>query len=131
MGTRYFGTTNPKQPSLVQISSYRTANVSGDWSLVLDDNTSRTAVLTLFQNGNAVYGTGDMNQGNNTSLKAAASGTVKGSRLNMNLVLLGKLSLYRLSLTISEDSINGSYSAFTPGTYQIAGIAKGRALNLT
>ena len=100
-------------------------NVSGSWSLKLDDKTSKKADLTLFQNGNAVYGTGNMNQGANTTLQAAASGTVTGSRLNLNLVSLGKVILYRFSLTISKDSVTGSYSALTPGESQITGTANG------
>ena len=142
IGTRYFGATNSKQSSRVQnqtiairpvvnvtapakISSAGIANLSGSWSLKLDDSTSRKADLTLFQNGNAVYGTGNMNQGTNTTLQAAASGTVTGSKLNLNLVSLGKVSLYRFSLTISKDSLTGSYSALTPGASQITGTAKG------
>ena len=108
-----------------KISNAGMANVSGSWSLELDDKASKKADLTIFQNGNAVYGTGDMNQGANTTLQAAASGTVTGSRLNLNLVSLGKVSLYRFSLTISKDSVTGGYSAFTPGESQITGTAKG------
>ena len=142
MGTHYYGALNPQQSSLVQnqnlairpvvnvtapaeISPAGIAKVSGSWSLKLDDNTSRKADLTLFQNGNAVYGTGNMNQGTNTTLQAAASGTVTGNKLNLNLVSLGKISLYRFSLTISKDSVTGSYSDLTPGAPQITGTAKG------
>ncbi|VVB64010.1 Uncharacterised protein [uncultured archaeon] len=142
IGTRYFGTMNPQQSSRVQnqtiairpvmkvttsaeISSAGIANVSGSWSLKLDNNTSGKANLSLFQNGNAVYGTGNINQGTNTTLQAAASGTVTDSRLNLYLVSLGKVSLYSFSLTISKDSVNGSYSALTPGESQIIGTAKG------
>jgi len=142
VGTHYFGALNPQQSSRVQkqtlvvrpvvnvtapakISNAGMANVSGSWSLKLDGNTSRKADLTLFQNGNAVYGTGNMNQGANTTLQAAASGTFTGSRLNLNLVSLGKVSLYRFSLTIYKNSVTGSYSAFIPGGSQITGTAEG------
>ena len=142
IGTRYFGPTNSQQSSRVQnqtiairpvvnvtapakISSAGIVNVSGNWSLKLDDNTSKKADLTLFQNGNAVYGTGNINPGTNAKLQAAASGTVTGTWLNLNLVSLGKVSLYRFSLTISKDSVTGSYRALTPGASQITGNAKG------
>ena len=142
IGTHYFGITNSQQSSRAQnqtvairpaenvtapakISSAGIAKVSGSWSLKLDDNTSRNAALTLFHNGDTVYGTGYMNQGTNTTLQAAASGAVTGNRLNLNLVSLGKVSLYRFSLTISNDSVMGSYSALTPGASQITGTAKG------
>ena len=79
MGTHYYGALNPLQSSLVQnqtlatrqavnvaepakISPAGIAAVSGSWSLKLDDNTSRMADLALFQSGDAVYGTGNMNQ---------------------------------------------------------------------
>jgi hypothetical protein len=48
------------------------------------------ALLDTFPNGNAVYGTGDMNHDTNTILQAAASGTVTGYKLNLNLIPLGK-----------------------------------------
>jgi hypothetical protein len=142
IGTRYFGTTNSQQSSQVQnhtiaisptakvtapvkISSAGITNVSGSWTVMLDDNKTKKAALTLLQNGNAVYGTGNVSQGTNTTLLATASGTVEGSGLNLNLVSLGKLSLYRFSLTISNDSVTGSYSTLTPGASQITGTAKG------
>ena len=142
MGTQYYGASNPQQSILVhnqtiairpvvnvtapvRISSAGVTKVSGGWSLKLDDNTSMKATLTLFQNGNAVYGTGNMNLGTNTTLLAAASGTVTGSTLNLNLVSFEKVRLYRISLTISKDSVTGIYSALTPGASQTTGTAKG------
>ena len=142
MGTHYYGALNPQQSSRVQnqtlavspvvdvtapaeTSSAGIAKVSGSWSLKLDDNMSSKADLTLFQNGNAVYGTGNMNPGTNNTLQAAASGIVTGNKLNLNLVSLGKISLYRFFLMINKDSVTGSYSASTPGAPQITGTAKG------
>lgn len=98
MGTHYYGALNPLQSSLVQnqtlatrqavnvdeptrISPAGIAMVSGSWSLKLDDNTSSKADLSLFQGGDAVYGTGNMNQGSNSTLQVAASGTVTGNEL--------------------------------------------------
>lgn len=142
IGTHYYGALNPQQSSRVQnqtvairpvvnvtapdrTSSAGTVKVSGNWSLTLDDNTSRKVDLTLFQNGDAVYGTGNMTRGANTTLQAAASGTVTGARLVLNLVSLRKVGLYRFSLLISRDSATGSYSALTPGGSRIGGTASG------
>ena len=130
IGTQYFGPMNPQQSSRIQnlttavkpivnitssaeISSTRTVKVSGNWSLRLDDNASRKASLTLFQNGNVVYGTGKIRQSTN-ELQAVASGTITGSKLDLNLVSLGKVRLYRFYLTISKDSVAGSYIVLTP-----------------
>jgi hypothetical protein len=104
------------------------AIVSGSWSLELNDSMSRKATLTIFQNGDAVYGTGNLNLDANTTMIAAASGTVKGDQVNLDIVSLGKVSLYRISLTVSGDSATGSYTAFSPGLPQSTGTAKGLRL---
>ena len=53
-------------------------SISGGWSLELTDSASHTAALTLFQSGDAVFGTGNVNLDANTTMMAAASGTLKG-----------------------------------------------------
>ena len=98
---------------------------SGIWSLVLNDSTSRTAALILFQNGDAVYGTGNINLDANTAMMAAASGTIAGDRLNLDLVSLEKVSLYRISMTINGDSATGNYTAFKPNSASAPGPATG------
>jgi len=114
-------TTVPVQPT----TSSHTTSVSGSWSLELNDSASRTAALTLFQNGDAVYGTGNINLDANTTMIAAASGTITGDRLNLDLVSLEKVSLYRISMTVNGDSATGSYTAFTPSSASITGTANG------
>ncbi|VVB63575.1 Uncharacterised protein [uncultured archaeon] len=94
----------------------------------LDDNASRKADLTRFQNGNAVYGTGNTNRCTNTTLQVAKDGTATGSRLNLNLASLGKVRLYRFSRIISKDSVTGNCNALTPNASQITGTAKGEQL---
>jgi len=101
------------------------AIVSGSWSLDLNDSASRKAVLTIFQNGDAIYGTGNLNLDANTAMTAAASGTVTGDQVNLDIVSLGKVSLYRVSMTVSGDSATGSYTAFSPGLPPSTGTAKG------
>ena len=98
---------------------------SGSWSLVLNDSASRTAVLTLFQNGDAVYGTGNLNLDANTTLIAAASGTIAGDKLSLDVVSLGKVSLYRITMTLSGDSATGDYTAFNPSVASTTGTANG------
>ena len=101
------------------------AIVSGSWSLDLNDSASRKAILTLFQNGDAVYGTGNLNLDANTAMTAAASGTVRGDQVNLDIVSLGKVSLYRISMTVSGDSATGNYTTFSPGLPPSTGTAKG------
>ena len=101
------------------------AIVSGSWSLDLNDSASRKAILTIFQNGDTVYGTGNLNLDANTAMTAAASGTVTGDQVNLDIVSLGKVSLYRISMTVSGDAATGSYTAFSPGLPPSTGTAKG------
>ncbi|VVB63380.1 Uncharacterised protein [uncultured archaeon] len=114
-------TTAPVQPT----TSSDTTSVSGSWSLELNDSVSRTAALTLFQNGDAVYGTGSINLDANTTMIAAAFGTITGDRLNLDLVSLGKVNLYRISMTVNGDSATGSYTAFNPSSASTTGTANG------
>jgi hypothetical protein len=89
------------------------ASIAGTWSFELSDSASRSAILTLLQGaGGAVYGKGTIMDGNDTFV-AAASGSVAGDKLNLDLVSLEKLSLYRLALTLSVDSATGSYDLFS------------------
>ena len=99
-------------------------SVSGSWSLELTDSASRTAVLTLFQSGDAVYGSGNVNLDANTTMMAA-SGTLTGSELNLDLITLGKVNLYRLTLMVSGESATGNYTAYSPSSSPSTGTAKG------
>jgi hypothetical protein len=100
-------------------------SVSGGWSLELTDSASRTAVLTLFQSGDAVFGTGNVNLDANTTMMATASGTLTDNKLNLDLVTLGKVNLYRLALMVSGESATGDYTAYSPNASPSTGSAKG------
>ena len=104
------------------------AIVSGSWSLDLNDSASRKAILTIFQNGDTIYGTGNLNLDANTAMIAVASGTVTGNQVNLDIVSLGKVTLYRIFMTVSGDSATGSYTAFSPGLSPATGTAKGLRL---
>ena len=105
-------------------SSTTTTSVSGSWSFELGDSTVKNGVLTLFQVGDAVFGTGSMNDGNSTLL-VAASGSLDGSKLNLDLTTLGTINLYRLALTPSGDSASGDYQAFSAAGNTLTGSANG------
>jgi hypothetical protein len=100
--------TTPAQSTPVEAAS-----IAGTWYFELTDSVSRNATLTLLQGADgAVYGKGSIMEGNDT-YTAAASGSVTGDKLNLDLVSLEKLSLYRLALTLSGDSATGSYGLFS------------------
>lgn len=88
--------------------------ISGGWTLELNGSTPSMASLAIFQNGDAVYGTGNINQDANTTVTAAASGTATGNNVNLNMVSSGKVRFYRVVLIVNGDSATGSYTAFSP-----------------
>ena len=104
------------------------AIVSGSWSFELNDSASRKAILNIFQNGDAIYGTGNINLDANTAMTATVSGTVKGDQVNLDIVSLRKVSLYRISMIVNGDSATGSYTAFSLGLPPSTGTAKGLRL---
>lgn len=116
--------TNSTAPVQSKTSS-EPISVSGSWSLVLNDSVSRTAALTLFQSGDAVYGTGNINRDANTTMMAAASGTITGDRLDLDLVSLEKVNLHRISMIVNGDSATGSFTAFNPNSASTTGTANG------
>jgi hypothetical protein len=106
-------TIEPVQPT---ISPDTTSSMTGRWSLKLNDNASRNAALTLFQSGEAVYGTGNINLDPTTVAMAIASGIIKNDKLSLDVVSLGQVSLYRIYMTLSGDSASGSYTTYSPGS---------------
>jgi hypothetical protein len=117
-------TTAAPAPAQV-VAPTEPTSVSGGWSLELTDSASHTAILTLFQSGDAVYGSGNMNLDDNTTLIATACGSLIDSELNLDLVTLGKVNLYRLALMVSGESATGNYTAYSPLASPSTGSARG------
>ena len=109
--------TSPKQIEALSIP--------GNWSLEIADNVSRNATLTLFQNGDTVFGKGSFREDGNNTLTVAAGGSITGNKLDMDLITLEKMSLYKISMTVSGDSAIGSYTAFSTIGSPSKGTAKG------
>ena len=57
--------------------------------------------------------------------QAAASGTVVGDRLKLDLVSIGSIALYRFDLSLSGDLLSGNYSAFGSDGSTWSGTASG------
>ncbi len=114
----------PASSAATSAATSSAAMASGSWSLELKDSTLKEIVLTLFEHGNAVFGTGSMSNENSTLL-VAASGFLDGDTLNLDLTTLGSINLYRLSLTTSGDSASGNYTAFSASGQSWIGSAEG------
>ncbi|HPJ29781.1 MAG TPA: hypothetical protein PLZ42_00135 [Methanothrix sp.] len=57
--------------------------------------------------------------------QAAASGTVVGDRLELDLVSIGPIALYRFDLSLSGDLVSGNYSAYGSDGSSWSGTASG------
>ncbi len=99
-------------------------SVSGKWSIEIADSTFQSAVLTLYQSSDAVFGKGFLSEDNNT-ITLTASGSVANDKLNLDLVTLEKIGLYRISMTVSGNSATGSCTAFSPLASPSTGTATG------
>lgn len=108
-----------------QPQSSESTPISGKWSMEFNFGAPPKASLTLFQNGDVVYGTGVIVLDPKTNLQAAAGGTVMGNQMNLDIISLGNVSLYSISMTVIGNSASGSYTAYRPGASQISGTATG------
>jgi hypothetical protein len=98
---------------------------SGSWYFTLNDSVKRDLVLSLFQKGNDVFGAGKIKEGNNTQ-DVAVSGAVTGAALDLNVVTMNPIGLYKLKLDLSEDWAAGEYLAFSTSGDSWTGSAEGQ-----
>jgi hypothetical protein len=106
-----------KQPEATQASEVPAAEsvptVKGSWSLQLSGESPGNVSIALLQSGNAIFGTGSVSQ-DKTLSEAAASGSVSGNQMNLDIVKTQKgTALYRATLTLTGDSASGSYQGFS------------------
>jgi hypothetical protein len=116
--------TKPAVTNAAAESQMESMSVSGKWSLEIADSTFQSAALTLYQIDDAVFGKGALSEENNT-LTLTASGSVASNKLNLDLVTLEKISLFRISMTVSGNSATGSYTAYSPLASPSTGTATG------
>ena len=116
--------TNVVPSTAAPSTQARPTSVAGTWSLEIAAGTPIYANITLVQSEDAVYGKGTIMDENDTQT-AVASGSIKGDMLNLDLVSLENLRLYRLSMTVSGNSVTGSNIAFSPSESPSTGPAKG------
>jgi hypothetical protein len=117
------GTSTATDTELPPAQSQVTA-VGGSWYFTLNDSQERELAMVLFQKENDVFGAGKIKEGNNT-LDVTVSGSVADSALDLSVVSLGTISLYKLKLDLSEDWATGEYQAFSSGSDSWTGSAEG------
>ena len=117
------GQAKAASPAISQTIS-PTVSKAGNWSFRLRDSKNRFLALTLFQSENAVFGTGNINDGGDT-MKASASGSVSADKLSLDVISSGTVNLYRLRLNLSGNSASGEYRAFSTKGDPWTGIVEG------
>jgi hypothetical protein len=100
------------------------ANIAGGWTLTLDDAGTKNMKLTLYQNNNAVFGSGDITVLGNTN-PVSAGGTLNGNSLTLYVVPSGEPSLYRIDMMVGPGSMTGSYVFSAQAATQQSGSASG------
>jgi hypothetical protein len=103
------------------------APVAGNWSFTLTGVDRSYMMLSLYQNADAVSGSGVLTA-NGFNTPVTAGGTVMGDRLALFVTPVGTQNLYRFSLTITPGSMNGDYVFTAPGITQ-PGVAFGSLLS--
>ena len=101
------------------------ANVGGSWSFLLNDTQEKDLALSLFQKDGDVFGAGKMREGEGI-VDVAVSGTVTSSTLQINLVTLGTISLYKLDLDLSGEAASGRFQAISTSGETWTGNADGQ-----
>ena len=99
--------------------------ISGKWSMEFNYGSPPKATLNLFQDGDVVYGTGVLILDPKTNQEVAAGGTVMGDKMNLDMISLGNVSLYRITMTVIGNSASGIYTAYRPGVPPSGGPANG------
>ncbi len=102
------------------------ASVSGSWSFTLMDSVQRDLALVLYQppTGNEIFGAGKIRADNNT-LDVAVSGLATNETMDLDVISLGTIGLYKLELDLSKESAAGDYQAFYTSGDSIGGSAEG------
>jgi hypothetical protein len=135
------GTGTTAQPPVAETAApSEPSDFSGRWSFAMAESTTRSLDLALYQRADLVFGKGVLGpsddsaagasasedlgiesmidwlnrpaSGLDSASQAAASGTVVGNELSLDLVSLDSIALYRFDLSLTGDLVSGSYSAY-------------------
>jgi len=85
-------------------------SLEGNWSLQLSDSKNRFMALRFYVTGEAIFGTGTINDGIKTQ-RVSASGYLTAENVIMDAVTSGEVSLYRFNLEKDGNSLFGQYRA--------------------
>ena len=135
------GSTATAQPPAEETAApSEPSDFSGRWSFAMDEGITRSLELALRQTGDLVFGKGVMGPSDGeaagaassedrgiesmidwlnqpasalgTASQAAASGTVVGNGMKLDVISLESIALYRFDLTLTGDLVSGGYTAY-------------------
>ncbi len=95
-----------------------TADFSGRWHFELSEG--KSIDLALHQSGARVFGSGSLISGK-TVQEAAASGSVVGNSMMLDVVTEKGTALYATSLDVSRSNLASSYNLFRAGAQSKSG----------
>jgi hypothetical protein len=95
-----------------------TAVLSGRWHFELSEG--KSIDLALHQSGARIFGSGSLISGK-TAQEAAASGSVVGNSMMLDVVTLKGTALYATSLDLSRSNQASSYNLFRAGAQSKSG----------
>lgn len=101
------------------------ANLTGSWSLDLKDGGIRHLDLQMYQQGDLIYGAGQMASGQNNQ-SVTASGSVAGDRPTIFVSTIDAGQAFRLKLSVSGESLAGEYDFISSGQSRESGTLTGR-----
>lgn len=100
------------------------ASVAGRWSLALSDSMDRSVEIMLAQSDDAIFGRGYMIYGNTTQ-DVIAAGTVSGTEIDLDLLAISDMNLYRLELNLDGSVLSGDYVAHSASAAPWTGVVEG------
>ncbi|NYT02041.1 MAG: hypothetical protein GKC10_04710 [Methanosarcinales archaeon] len=103
--------------------------VDGNWNFQLVDSRTRYLDLTLFSVANMVTGKGSLNQDNQT-MAVTARGSQTDMNVKLDIISFDEKSytediLFKLDLTLGNQTISGPYEAYDAQGSKISGQAEG------
>jgi hypothetical protein len=98
------------------------ANLTGSWSLDLKDGGFRHLDLQMYQQGDLIFGAGQMSSGQ----AVTAAGSVAGDRPTIFISVIDPGQVFRLELSVSGESLAGEYDFLSRGQLSESGTLTGR-----
>ncbi len=100
------------------------SSVAGRWSLILSDMANRSVNIMLAQSDDAIFGRGYMIYGNTTQ-DVTATGTVSGTEIDIDLLAMNDMNLFRLKLNLDDGLLSGDYVAHSASVAPWTGVVEG------